>query len=78
MKNNIVDAIIEIPLNTKNKFEIDETTGKIRLDRVLYSAMNYPVEYGYIALDAIAAFGCVIEHHVSFAAFDTAFVPFLT
>ena len=48
MKNNIVDAIIEIPLNTKNKFEIDETTGKIRLDRVLYSAMNYPVEYGYI------------------------------
>ena len=32
MKNNIVDAIIEIPLNTKNKFEIDETTGKIRLD----------------------------------------------
>lgn len=48
MRNNIVDAIIEIPLNTKNKFEIDEKSGKIRLDRVLYSAMKYPVEYGYI------------------------------
>lgn len=46
--NNIVDAIIEIPLKTKNKFEIDKNTNKIRLDRVLYSAMSYPSEYGYI------------------------------
>ena len=45
---NIVDAIIEIPLNTKNKFEIDKNTHRIRLDRVLYSAMSYPAEYGYI------------------------------
>lgn len=43
-----VDAVIEIPLKTKNKFEIDKTSGKIRLDRVLYSAMTYPSEYGYI------------------------------
>jgi len=46
--NNVVEAIIEIPLKTKNKFEIDKSTGKIKLDRVLYSAMNYPSEYGYI------------------------------
>ena len=46
--NNIVDAIIEIPLRTKNKFEIDEKTNRIKLDRVLYSAMTYPAEYGYI------------------------------
>lgn len=46
--NNIVDAIIEIPLKTKNKFEIDKKTNRIKLDRVLYSAMNYPAEYGYI------------------------------
>ena len=46
--NNVVDAIIEIPLKTKNKYEIDKKTNKIRLDRVLYSAMNYPAEYGYI------------------------------
>lgn len=43
-----VEAIIEIPLKTKNKFEIDKQSGKIRLDRVLYSAMTYPSEYGYI------------------------------
>ena len=46
--NNVVDAIIEIPLKTKNKFEIDKETNRIKLDRVLYSAMNYPAEYGYI------------------------------
>ena len=45
---NIVDAIIEIPLNTKNKFEVDEKSHRIKLDRVLYSAMSYPAEYGYI------------------------------
>ena len=46
--NYIENAIIEIPLKTKNKFEIDKETGKIKLDRVLYSAMNYPAEYGYL------------------------------
>ena len=46
--NNVVEAIIEIPLKTKNKFEIDKKTGKIKLDRVLYSAMTYPAEYGYL------------------------------
>ena len=46
--NNVVEAIIEIPLKTKNKFEIDKKTKRIKLDRVLYSAMSYPAEYGYI------------------------------
>ena len=46
--NNVIDAIIEIPLRTKNKFEIDKETNRIKLDRVLYSAMSYPAEYGYI------------------------------
>ena len=46
--NNTVDAIIEIPLGSKNKYEIDEKTHRVKLDRVLYSAMNYPAEYGYI------------------------------
>lgn len=45
---NVVEAVIEIPLKTKNKFEIDKKTNRIKLDRVLYSAMNYPAEYGYI------------------------------
>ena len=46
--NNIVDALIEIPLGSKNKYEVDERTGRIHLDRVLYSAMIYPTEYGII------------------------------
>lgn len=45
---NVVEAVIEIPLKTKNKFEIDHKTNRIKLDRVLYSAMNYPAEYGFI------------------------------
>src|SRR5690625_3491581 len=44
----IVEAIIEIPQNSKAKYELDETTGMVRLDRVLYSAMRYPVNYGFI------------------------------
>lgn len=47
-KKNVVDALIEIPLNSKNKYEVDHETGRIVLDRVLYSAMNYPTEYGII------------------------------
>ena len=48
MKNDVVDATVEIPFRSRNKYEIDKTTGKIRLDRVLYSAMGYPAEYGTI------------------------------
>ena len=48
MDYNIVDALIEIPLGSKNKYELDEATGRIKLDRVLYAAMIYPAEYGII------------------------------
>lgn len=44
----VVESVIEIPMGTKNKFEINKNTGKIKLDRVLYSALTYPGEYGYI------------------------------
>ena len=46
--NNVVDALIEIPLGSKNKYELDEVTGRIRLDRVLYASMVYPTEYGIV------------------------------
>ncbi len=46
--DNIVEALIEIPLHSKNKYEVDEKTGKIKLDRVLYASMIYPTEYGII------------------------------
>jgi len=45
--NNIVEARIEIPMGSKNKYEIKKD-GKVKLDRVLYSSIHYPVEYGYI------------------------------
>lgn len=48
MEKNLVDALIEIPLGSKNKYELDKATGRIRLDRVLYAAMIYPAEYGII------------------------------
>jgi len=48
MENNVINAIIEIPLHSKNKYEIDELTGRIKLDRVLYASMIYPTEYGIV------------------------------
>ena len=48
MAENIVHALIEIPLGSKNKYELDEKTSRIMLDRVLYAAMIYPAEYGII------------------------------
>ena len=46
--NNVVHALIEIPLGSKNKYELDKKTGRILLERVLYAAMIYPAEYGII------------------------------
>lgn len=44
----ITEAVIEIPMNTKNKYEIDKEKNRIKLNRVLYSQMTYPAEYGFI------------------------------
>lgn len=48
MKKDVVDAVVEIPFRSRNKFEVDHKSGRLRLDRVLYSAMGYPAEYGFI------------------------------
>ncbi|MFV9510723.1 inorganic diphosphatase [Tepidibacillus sp. LV47] len=47
-KELIVDAFIEIPTGSQNKYEFDKEKGVFRLDRVLYSAVHYPTEYGYL------------------------------
>ncbi|MBL6633418.1 MAG: inorganic diphosphatase [Actinomycetota bacterium] len=39
---------IEIPGGSRNKYEKDEATGRIMLDRMLFTAMRYPADYGYI------------------------------
>lgn len=44
----IVDALVEIPKGSRNKFEYDEQSGRLRLDRVLYSPLHYPADYGFI------------------------------
>ena len=43
-----VTAVIEIPFGSRNKYELDKATGLMKLDRVLYSAVHYPGDYGFI------------------------------
>lgn len=43
-----LDVTIEIPAGGRNKYEIDHATGRVRLDRTLFTAMVYPADYGYI------------------------------
>ncbi|WP_185851580.1 inorganic diphosphatase [Blattabacterium cuenoti] len=47
MKTNF-DVLIEIPKGSRNKYEFDKKNNLIRLDRVLYSPMSYPTDYGFI------------------------------
>lgn len=44
----VFQAVIEIPRGSTNKYEVDQETGTIKLDRVLYSPLFYPFDYGYI------------------------------
>jgi inorganic pyrophosphatase len=41
-------AVVEIPTGSKVKYELDKETGLLRLDRILYSAVHYPANYGFI------------------------------
>ncbi len=43
-----VNVVIEIPKNSTLKYELDKETGLMKLDRVLYSAVHYPGDYGFI------------------------------
>jgi inorganic pyrophosphatase len=42
------DVTIEIPKGTRNKYEMDRRLGRIRLDRTLFTATQYPADYGFI------------------------------
>ena len=42
------DVTIEIPKGHRNKYEVDHETGRIRLDRLLFTSMAYPSDYGYV------------------------------
>ena len=43
-----VNALIEIPQGSRSKYEVDKATGLLKLDRVIYSSFQYPVNYGFI------------------------------
>jgi len=45
---DVVNAIIEIPRSSRAKYELDKETGMLRLDRVLYSPVYYPANYGFV------------------------------
>ena len=68
--NRVVDAFIEIPRGSRNKYEYDEDTGYIRLDRVLHTSVHFPTDYGIIP-DTLAPDGdnldiLVIVHEPTF------------
>src|SRR6202163_3240737 len=42
------DCVVEIPFGSSVKYELDKSSGLIRLDRILYSAVYYPANYGFI------------------------------
>jgi len=42
------DVIVEIPQGSRNKYEMDHETHRIRLDRMLFTATRYPADYGYV------------------------------
>jgi inorganic pyrophosphatase len=44
----IVEVIVEVPKGCRNKYEYDHESGKIKLNRVLFSSVHYPADYGYI------------------------------
>ncbi len=48
MKNDEFDVLIEIPKGSRNKYEVDKASGRIRLDRMIFSSMQYPADYGYV------------------------------
>jgi inorganic pyrophosphatase len=44
----IIKSVIEIPKGSKGKYELDKQSGLLRLDRVLFSSVHYPANYGFI------------------------------
>jgi inorganic pyrophosphatase len=71
-----IDVIVEIPKGSRNKYEFDRQKNSFKLDRMLFSSMHYPSDYGFIAdtlaedgdpLDALVLVteptfpGCLIE-----------------
>jgi len=44
-----IEVVVEVPKGSRNKYEMDQATGVIRLDRDLSTAVRYPADYGFVA-----------------------------
>jgi inorganic pyrophosphatase len=44
----VFDVLVEIPKGSRNKYEVDHESGRIRLDRTLFTSTQYPADYGFI------------------------------
>ena len=49
MDPGLIEVVVEIPRGSRNKYELDKKRGVLVLDRVLYSSVHYPTDYGFIA-----------------------------
>ena len=45
---DIIRVVVEIPKGSRNKYEYDPESGRIKLDRVLFSSVHYPADYGFV------------------------------
>ena len=43
-----IDVVVEIPQGSRNKYEMDHDSGRIRLDRMLFTSTRYPADYGFV------------------------------
>jgi inorganic pyrophosphatase len=59
-RQSSVDVLIEIPKGSRNKYEFDKARGVFRLDRMLFSSMHYPSDYGFI-VDTLAEDGDALD-----------------
>ena len=48
MNPMIFDVVVEIPMGSRNKYEINHDTGEVRLDRMLFTATRFPHDYGFV------------------------------
>jgi inorganic pyrophosphatase len=55
-----VPVIVEIPKGSRNKYEFDHRTDRVRLDRMLFSPVHYPADYGFVP-DTLAEDGDPID-----------------
>jgi inorganic pyrophosphatase len=47
-ETSVIEIVVEIPRGSRNKYEFDKQRGVFFLDRVLYSSVHYPTDYGYV------------------------------